>query len=302
MLSFSIKQQQRIVRLARAFSIVTPANVTVKKINENLEFRKREKLGEEAVAVKDEVMSKPLVLLFSWLQAKQKHIEKFGDYYLTKGWDVLTVKVTPSQLLLPRKGTHLVAEDVAQFVQHEDRQHQPLMVHAFSIGGYVYTEVLLKVLQQLETEMQRQEFHQRIIGQVYDSVADVGEIPVGLSRAVTERPVLQVCFQKCIEGYMRLMRKIAVQYYLKASHHFHHNPVNSPALFVYSNNDPVSPPEVNEKAARNIQDKLGCSSVVTKCFNGSSHVSHMYKYPNDYTDMLDKFTDQWFRSVTRKQQ
>lgn len=45
---------------------------------------------------------RPLAVLFGWLQAKKRHINKYGNLYLSKGFDVVTVQVPPSQVLWPR--------------------------------------------------------------------------------------------------------------------------------------------------------------------------------------------------------
>ncbi|XP_002736927.1 uncharacterized protein LOC100375583 [Saccoglossus kowalevskii] len=296
------KQHENIGQLARAFSILTPANVTARKINENLEFRTRDvQHDEESSNAKDgeEFTSKPLVLLFSWMQAKQRHLEKFGDYYLTKGWDVLTVKIKPSQLLLPSKGSHIVAENVVNFVQHEDRQNQPLMIHAFSVGAYLYSEMLLKMQQLAESETQLHQFYQRVMGQIYDSGVDMEDIPEGLSKAVAKHPMMQLSFQKLIEGYMKVAWKMSVKYYAKASTNFHNIPVSAPALLIYSDNDPVSTPKLNEKIARKWRANHD-NSITLKCFEGSHHVSHMYKYPDDYLDTLNKFVNNAWSAHNKK--
>lgn len=51
--------------------------------------------------------NKPLVILLSWLLAKNKHIYKFADYYTSHGFDILRVSLTPWQLLWPTKGTQV---------------------------------------------------------------------------------------------------------------------------------------------------------------------------------------------------
>lgn len=55
----------------------------------------------------EEPIEKPLVILLSWLMAKRKHIYKFADFYLEKGFDVLNVTITPWQLLWPVKGSQV---------------------------------------------------------------------------------------------------------------------------------------------------------------------------------------------------
>ena len=52
--------------------------------------------------------SRPLVLLLSWLVAKDRHISNFSNIYLDRGCDVLVVKVKPMQILLPQSGTQVL--------------------------------------------------------------------------------------------------------------------------------------------------------------------------------------------------
>lgn len=55
---------------------------------------------------------KPLVVLLSWLLAKRKHIYKYADFYIDRGFDVLNVTITPWQLLWPAKGTQVLITQV----------------------------------------------------------------------------------------------------------------------------------------------------------------------------------------------
>jgi hypothetical protein len=49
----------------------------------------------------------PLVVMLSWLMAKRKHILKYANFYMDQGFDVLSVSITPWQLLWPMKGTQV---------------------------------------------------------------------------------------------------------------------------------------------------------------------------------------------------
>ncbi|XP_047477834.1 uncharacterized protein LOC125031233 isoform X2 [Penaeus chinensis] len=55
-----------------------------------------------------------LVLLFSWLLAPERHIKKYVDMYRRRGVSVLTVTITPLDLLLPARGSQ-VMKDRRQF-------------------------------------------------------------------------------------------------------------------------------------------------------------------------------------------
>lgn len=87
---------------------------------------------------------RPLVLLYSWLVAKAKHMHKFGDFYLREGADVLHIKLSPSELLRPHKA-HAVVRSVLDFAGTECAPTQPIMAHGFSVGCYLYAETLVQV-------------------------------------------------------------------------------------------------------------------------------------------------------------
>lgn len=48
--------------------------------------------------------NKPLAVIFSWLMSKKQHVNKFGDFYKQQGFDVLTVSISPMQLMWPLLG------------------------------------------------------------------------------------------------------------------------------------------------------------------------------------------------------
>lgn len=52
-------------------------------------------------------IEKPLVIMMAWLLAKQTHLAKYAQIYIDQGFDVVTVVITPWQLLWPTKGTQV---------------------------------------------------------------------------------------------------------------------------------------------------------------------------------------------------
>lgn len=57
--------------------------------------------------LKQDVDEKPLVVILSWLQSKQKHLSKYAKVYMDQGFDVLVAQITPWQLLWPVKGSQV---------------------------------------------------------------------------------------------------------------------------------------------------------------------------------------------------
>jgi len=64
-----------------------------------------------------------------------------------------------------------------------------MILHGFSVGGYIWGECLAEMQ---KDRKQYQAVVDRIIGQVWDSAADITEIPVGVPKALFPRnPKLQ---------------------------------------------------------------------------------------------------------------
>lgn len=127
--------------------------------------------------LKQPLSGKPLVVMLCWLQARQKHVEKYAKLYVDQGLDVLAVQITPWQLLWPVKGTQLVARDVIQFL-HANTADTQLFLHGLSVGGYMWGECLVHV----ERDSKYQSIVDRCVGQVWDSAADVTEIHIGIPK------------------------------------------------------------------------------------------------------------------------
>ena len=71
-----------------------PTPVKVKTIDKTLELR---------TADVEDSNQRPLVVLFGWMLAKKRHLNKYGNLYLSKGFDVLSIQVPPQQILWPTK-------------------------------------------------------------------------------------------------------------------------------------------------------------------------------------------------------
>jgi len=74
----------------------------------------------------------------------------------------------------------MVASDLLQFMD-VNTQKRPLLIHGFSVGGYLWGEVMA-IAEKDKTRFQP--VMDNIVGHIWDSAADMQDIPDGLPSAV----------------------------------------------------------------------------------------------------------------------
>lgn len=110
--------------------------------------------------------SRPLLLLFSWLGAQLGAVAKYRDLYLDHGMDVLVVQSSVMHFLWPRWGLDYGME-VLKVLEEPQFLERAVLVHASSIGGYTFTQVLTHIAQRPEKHAG---LAHRVIGHIYDSL------------------------------------------------------------------------------------------------------------------------------------
>lgn len=125
----------------------------------------------------------------------------------------------------------------------------------------------------------------RIIGQVWDSAADITEIPIGVPKALFPRnPRLQNALKNYMIYHLRTFHEAATQHYVRSSQMFHTNYVHAPALFFVSKTDPVG----SELSNRRVADSWISNGInlTWKSFDRSPHVGHFLKHRDEYLQYL----------------
>ncbi|XP_033106317.1 transmembrane protein 53-like [Anneissia japonica] len=228
----------------------------------------------------------PLVLMYSWLAAKQRHLDRFSKLYLNKGCDVVYVQIKPLQLLRPTVGSQKIAEKLVGLVQDSGHNDRPLFVHTFSVGAYLHSETLTKMSQ--HDAMHQTAIVDRIAGQVFDSAVDLDNVPYGTSRALLKNHLAQNSLEWILNAFLKVTYKHTMAHYEKAHKTFFCNPASTPLLFLYSQVDPVAPASTIERCMNILKNDHG-KEVHSKSFESSAHVSHMYQYQNEYVAALESF-------------
>ncbi|XP_076053906.1 uncharacterized protein LOC143032774 [Oratosquilla oratoria] len=277
--------------LAAAFSVSCRRDFQSKRLSRNIEFftasEKPLPDPKETIQMAKALSNgeRPMTLLFCWLMSKERHIRKYAQFYTDMGIDVLKVRISPIDLLRPTRGSHMVADQVLDFL-HANPSHAPLLVHGFSVGGYVFTEVMVKVERDFKTHGH---LLNRFVGQIWDSGVDMDGIPVGMPRALTNNKVLQASLKKYLEWFMAANYDAATIHYERASAKMHQCFVNVPGLFLLSKTDPVSTPEMNAKVYRKWEAKG--IPVFVKCWDRSPHVSHYHRHRHEYEAQVMAFLE-----------
>ncbi|XP_017054315.1 uncharacterized protein LOC108096885 [Drosophila ficusphila] len=223
----------------------------------------------------------PLVLMMAWLMAKQKHLKKYAQIYTEMGFDVVVVHITPWQLLWPVKGTQVVAAETLRFLEN-NKSYEPIVMHGFSVGAYQLGEIML----QMSRDMDRYgSILDRFVCQVWDSAADITEIPVGVPKSIFPRNErMQTALRNYTLYHMKTFHNQATIHYMRSSQMFHSTLLKAPALFFVSENDPIGPPSSNH-AVREDWERADIK-VTFKCWEKSQHAAHLIKHREEYLQTL----------------
>lgn len=274
-------------KILLGFMIMPIRNISCLEVSKNLSLLSNEKKNASVSDLRlDQPQENPLVILLAWLMAKRKHTYKYADIWMQKGFDVLSVNVSPWQFLWPVKGSQIVASEILKFLD-QNKSYSQIMLHGFSVGGYLWGEVMVQMAHDTE---KYQDLVDRFVGQVWDSAADVTEIHKGVPPAVFPRnKVMANALGKYMLYHMKTFDKVATRHYVRSSQMFHTNMVRAPALMLISKTDPIGT-ESSNKRVKESWESMGMK-VDLKLFEKSPHVGHFRKYPKEYVAELHRFLD-----------
>ncbi|KAK2859018.1 hypothetical protein Q5P01_003638 [Channa striata] len=227
--------------------------------------------------------SRPLLLLFSWLGAQPGAVAKYRDLYLDHDMDVLLVRSSVMHFLWPRWGLDYGLQ-ILKLLEEPQFSKRPVLVHASSIGGYTFTQVLAHIAQGPKTHA---DVAQRVIGHVYDSlvVGSLEHMAIGLGRTLVPR--LEAFVKHTALLYFWLFKRHTADLYNTSIQVFHNNPITAPALFFFSENDALCDPVVMEQLI-DLWRKRGVA-VESRKWRESIHAAHMRCHPEEYLNSLEKF-------------
>ncbi|XP_072291928.1 transmembrane protein 53 [Eucyclogobius newberryi] len=226
---------------------------------------------------------RPLLLMLPWLGSRPQAWAKYCDIYFRSGLDVLMVTSEVSHFLWPHWGLDH-SRKVLDLLQSEQFGSRPLLVHAFSIGAYTFSQLLVHVAADVE---QYESLTGRIKGQVYDSVVigTLEHMATGVGK--TMFPQLEWLVRRVSLTYFALFKSQTVDYFNRGIDTFWNTPVKAPSLFFYCKNDPLSDWEAIDQL-RDYWTKRGID-VTGKKWEDSTHAGHLKRHPGEYLSTIDAF-------------
>ncbi|XP_057527081.1 uncharacterized protein LOC130806150 [Amaranthus tricolor] len=268
--------------------------------------------------------SRTVVVLLGWLGAKQKHLNKYAEWYTSKGFHVITFTFPMSEVLSYQVGGK-AEQDVESLVEHlagwlEEEHGKNLVFHTFSNTGWLTYGVALEKFQKLDPSLIG-----RIKGCIVDSApvaaadpqvfasgfsaaflkkhsiatqgstkafdsAEEGSVVARtvneLEPAVTETALL-VLLEKLFKVVLKLPpvnRRLTDVMGLLSSRQ-----PSCPQLYIYSSSDRVIPASCVESF---IEQQRKSGLEVRSCnFVTTPHVDHFRNDPQLYTSQLTKFLE-----------
>jgi len=251
----------------------------------------------ELTSAYPEESKRPLSVLLTWLNATERNIEKYRGLWLQKGFDVLTVKMNASQLLLPNYGSIPMVRDLVKFLYSVSTIYPDVVLHCFSVGAYQFGEMMaqlndpefLETVKAKDTDEDPKSMIERLIkGIIFDSPVNLDGISKGVSRAMTDNPALCKTLEVAIDTHLKLAHPVATVYYERASEYGHGNTItHAPGLLLVSEKDHIGAPEMSQK----LMDAWVANGIDVRMrvFKDSGHVQHFAKYPVEYKSEVDSF-------------
>ncbi|KAK2842180.1 hypothetical protein Q5P01_012380 [Channa striata] len=226
---------------------------------------------------------KPLLLMLPWLGSRPQAVYKYCEIYFRTGFDVLVVESEVQEFLWPRWGLEH-GKKLLELLQSERFVSRPIVVHAFSIGGYTFAQLLVHVSKDTK---KYSSVTNRIKGQIYDSlvVGSLENMGIGLGKTIFPR--WETLVKQVSLLYFSMFKHQTVDYFNSSIEAFWNTPVTAPALFFFCENDELSVAQTIEEHI-DVWQKHGIDVTVKK-WKDSVHAGHLKRHPQEYLTTIETF-------------
>lgn len=91
----------------------------------------------------------------------------------------------------------MVAAEVVKFLENNVNQKNPILLHGFSVGGYLWGECMVHMSRDIERYRHVLDMMQ---AQVWDSAVELSEIPLGVPKAMFPK---NDTLQRALKNYLK---------------------------------------------------------------------------------------------------
>lgn len=225
----------------------------------------------------------PVVLILSWMGARQKHLERYRKFYEGLGYEVHLIFNDLRTAIVP-SASRAQARKIGQFIEGQPEE-RPVFVHAFSIGTGIYGIMLDSLRHEAD---KFEQFRKRVTGVIFDS-GPAPIFPQDVAKGLhTVCPMISKAMWEPIAATFFFITQ-ARQFYSRSEDALRKIQFPAPQLYFYSGDDKVIPNlknSVEEFIEKNKQRGL---EVYNKFWEKSVHASHMKIHPDDYLANLSQF-------------
>ncbi|CAL4067197.1 unnamed protein product [Meganyctiphanes norvegica] len=213
-----------------------------------------------------------MVVLFTWLGAKEKYAHKYCNSWNSRGFDVLEINCSIRDLLFPRSGAEVTAQRIVDFL---DKKDQPAVVHGLSVGGYLTQRVL----------MAQQDSNVKITHQIFDSFTNVQGLEEGVKSAAG--PKYAAIATKGVKLYKKYWNNDSIE---EAEDFILTSPMKAPILYIHSMADKVAP---YRDLKHLIQSQKRVAPVEQFLIEETKHVPHVKLFKalgeDQYMGLISEF-------------
>lgn len=257
--------------------------------------------------------TKILVLLITWLGAKERHILKYAALYTKQGLDVLVVKSKAKDGLWPRN-SYALADQICNVLENQMEGYEHIVSHTMSIGSFNWTVFRMHLKQRKNAECLSCKFRGQILDSVVAGVGKGGvfdDPPVGGQRQVHAldrmvhgmvvakklNPLMQRLTEWGCKAYFALTKDSTVKLFEDALRFFREEPLQVPTMFLTSRDDPMCDSSVLEKLVNVWKGKQVPVSI--KVWDSSPHAQHYVCHKDEYETLHRELMKEIFASLTQ---
>ena len=232
---------------------------------------------------------RPLVLLYSWFLAKDFHLEKYRNFWTSRGYDILTIRTRPIDMIAPSWAMSGSAIKIREFVA----KYQPnyLLVHGFCGGNFQFMELLNQLLM-IEADRYDSEDDDMVTLRsikcfIADSITTMEDTPEGIGKVLTKNRMLQLLIKGLVLTYIRLTHSFVMKRFIKLEQLLKENPKRLSTLIFYSTDDHISSLEQTTQLIEGWKSRQ--LDVRIKCWKSSHHVRHYRLHKEEYVYEVETF-------------